>query len=375
MLSAETTLPYHRPPLSKKYLLGRIDRDALAIKPQALYQRQQIEVKLDTIVTRIDRQQRQIVLDNGQTLAYGTLVLATGASARRLPADQGGEAANVFTLRTLDDADRLRPHLQPGRSLLVVGGGYIGLEMAAVARKLGLKVTVVERSDRLLNRVASVETADYFRDLHQQQGVVIHEATGIESVALEAGRIVSVKLTNGACVDVDVVVVGIGVTANVGLAEQAGLDIGLGIEVDEQGRTSDPAIYAAGDCASFQFRGQPIRLESIQNAVDQAEAVAQAIVTPGYRYRPEPWFWSDQYDTKLQTAGLNVGYNEVVYRPSSTRADAASVWYFDDQRLLAVDAINEPATFMIAKALLKSGGAVDRKRLLAVDNLRTLMPA
>lgn len=373
MVSAEDSLPYHRPPLSKKYLPGDIERNSLLIKPASLYQDDQIEVKLGTFVTRIDRSLRHIVLDTGEVLPYQTLVLATGARARKLPSDQGGEGSNVFTLRTLDDADKLRPHMQPEQSLLIVGGGYIGLEMAAVARKLGLKVTLIELSERLLNRVASAETAAYFKSLHESHEVEICEKTGIESVSRAGDKVVSVTLTSGKQLNVDLVIVGIGVEVNNGIAKEAGLTTGLGIEVDETGRTSDPCIYAVGDCASFKFRGQTVRIESIQNAVDQAEAVARSIVDPCARYQPYPWFWSDQYDTKLQTAGLNIGYTKVVYRKSKKRSDAASIWYFDDHRLLAVDAINEPATFMIAKSLLKAGGDLDPDHLESVDNLRTLL--
>tara|TARA_R110000850_G_scaffold83702_2_gene179635 strand:+ start:1707 stop:2939 length:1233 start_codon:yes stop_codon:yes gene_type:complete len=374
IISSELSKPYHRPPLSKKYLLGSVERNNLEIKSEFLYQSQRIDVLLGTTVTEIDRDKRQVVVNGGRRFTYQTLVLATGANARELPEAQGGGASNVLTLRTLDDADRLRPFLKKASSLLVVGGGYIGLEMAAVARSLGLNVTLIELSDRILNRVASAKTAHFFKSLHCREGVVIHENTSIVSVTRQEGKVVSAELSNGVHIDVDFIVAGIGVTVNTSLALRAGLETGLGIEVDEAGRTSDPAIYSAGDCASFEFRGLSIRLESIQNAVDQADSVAQSIVNPGFKYRPLPWFWSDQYDTKLQTAGLNTGYTKSVFRPSTKRNDAASVWYFDDKRLLAVDAINEPSTFMIAKALLKEEICLDAETLSEVDNIRSLLP-
>ncbi|MEP5154379.1 FAD-dependent oxidoreductase, partial [Planktotalea sp.] len=233
------------------------------------------------------------------------------------------------------------------------GGGYIGLEAAAVARKLGVEVTVVEMADRILQRVAAPQTSDFFRAMHTEHGVKIIEGVGLDHLTGET-RVDGAKLADGTELDVDFVIVGVGITPNAALAEEAGLLIENGIAVDEKGRTSDANIWSAGDCASFELRGARRRLESVQNAIDQAEAVAENMMGAGKTYTPKPWFWSDQYDVKLQIAGLNIGYDTIVERRDPNGA-SVSFWYYQGETLLAVDAMNDPRNYMIGKRLIEAG--------------------
>jgi len=284
------------------------------------------------------------------------LALTTGSTPRRLPTAIGGDLAGVFTVRSLEDVDAMVRDFAPGRSVLVVGGGYIGLEAAAVAAKLGLRVTVLEMADRILQRVAAPATSDFFRALHQDNGVEIRESTALETLIGEQGRVTGARLAAGEVIEVDFVVVGIGILPNDGFAEASGLAVDDGILVDAACRTSDPAIVAAGDCARFPLNGGLGRLESVQNAVDQGEAAAESLTGAAIDYRPAPWFWSDQFDVKLQIAGLNTGFETTVTRPGK-REGALSVWYYRGTELLAVDAMNDGATYMIASRLLKAGAS------------------
>lgn len=354
ILGDEPVPPYQRPPLSKKYLLGEMTFDRLTFRPDDWYAGNNVDLRLSTAVTRIDRARRQVILADGSVLDYGTLVLATGATPRRLPAEIGGDLAGVFEVRDKVHADRLAQEMRPGRRLLVVGGGYIGLEAAAVARKLGLDVTLIESSERILRRVASAQTANAMRAIHEEHGVVIRENTGLARLIGENGRVVAAELADGVRLPVDFVVVGIGVTANDALARDAGLETSGGIVVDAFGRTGDPSIHAAGDCAVLPFKGAMIRLESVQNAVDQAEVIAAVIAGQGAPYVPQPWFWSDQYDVKLQIAGYNAGFDETLARPG-TRPGTMSIWYFREGTLIAVDAINDAKAYVTGKKLLESG--------------------
>ncbi len=270
-----------------------------------------------------------------------------------MPAAIGGDLAGVYTVRTLADVDAMEPEFSEGRRVLIVGGGYIGLEAAAVAAKKGLDVTLVEMADRILQRVACRETSDYFRAAHQRHGVTIREGVGLDRLVGE-DRVTSARLSDGTEVPVDFVVVGVGIAPAAALAKAAGLDIENGIKVDAEGRTSDPSIWAAGDCASFPHKGRRIRLESVGNAIDQAECVAANILGAAKGYDAKPWFWSDQYDLKLQIAGLNAGYDRVVTREGEAEG-AASFWYYAGGRLLAVDAVNDPRAYMVGKRLIEMG--------------------
>ncbi|MDR3095575.1 MAG: FAD-dependent oxidoreductase [Paraburkholderia sp.] len=361
LVGEEPAAPYQRPPLSKKYLTGVADADRLLIKARSLYESERITLRAGCRVAAVDRIRKQVLLAGGEWLDYDYLILATGATPRRLPFDQGGDAPNVHTFRTLADAERLRTEMKSGRSLLVVGGGYIGLETAAVARSLGMEVTLVERDQRILGRVASAETAAWFRALHLANGVRICEGAQLQRQAHGDKDGTTAWLANGIAIGAHAVVVGIGVIPETRLAEQAGLRVDNGIVVDSAGRTSDPFIYAAGDCARFLYEGRPIRLESIQNAVDMAEAVARSIIGGAVEYRPVPWFWSDQYSTRLQIAGLNHGYTDVVVR--NTSDTARSIWYYDGPRFIAVDAINDAKAFMTARQWLSAGHSPDAEAI------------
>ena len=306
-------------------------------------------------VRRIDRTSQRVELEDGQAVPYGHLVLATGARPRLLPESVRRGFDNIYAFRTFEDTQRLKAEMQPGRRILVIGGGYIGLETAAVARQLGLEVLLVEQADRILQRVAAEETSAHFRDLHRREGVRVLEGNRLLSLKGADGRATKGVLSGEGEVTFDFAVVGIGVAVNSDLAEEAGLEVDNGIVVDAFCRTSDPHILAAGDCTSFPYNGGRTRLESVQNAIAQAELVADAITgRTGEPYAPVPWFWSDQFSTKLQIAGLNTGYDRVVRRPGR-KEGSLSVWYFRGDRLIAVDAINEPRSYMIGKRWLESG--------------------
>jgi 3-phenylpropionate/trans-cinnamate dioxygenase ferredoxin reductase subunit len=366
LVSEEPVPPYHRPPLSKKYLAESLAPAQILIRAEAWYQEQGATLRLGRRVQRIEREAHCIVLDDGERIGYDRLVLLTGARPRRLPADIGGALHGVLTMRSLADADALAPYLVAGRRLLVVGGGYIGLEAAAVAAGKGLQVTLLEAAPRILQRVAAPATADYFRALHRSHGVDIREGETLRRLLEEGGQVHYAELADGSTIDTDVVLVGIGIDPNVELAAQAGLVLDNGICVDALCRTSDPSILAAGDCCSFELRGQRIRLESVQNANDQAAAAAHTVAGQDKPYAALPWFWSDQYDTKLQIAGLNVGYDDAVVRPGKTER-SLSVWYYRGEQLLAVDAINDAAAYVTAKKLLERGASVPKLSVLDTD--------
>ena len=351
LIGEEDALPYQRPPLSKKYLMKEMSLEQLHLRPERFYADNDIALLLGRKASAIDPAARQIRFGE-EVLAYDQLAITTGAAPRPLPSAQGGGMAGVYTVRNLADVARMAPEFRAGRRVLVVGGGYIGLEAAAVAARLGLKVTLIEAAGRILQRVAAPDTSDYFRRLHADNGVEILEGIGLGG--LEPGEPITATLSDGSRRAVDFVIVGIGVTANDGLAAAAGLACDGGILVDISGRTSDPAIWAAGDCTRLPYRGAMIRLESVQNAIDQAEAVAANMLGANADYIPKPWFWSDQYDVKLQIAGLNSQFDRVVVRPGANEK-ACSHWYFRDGALLAVDAMNEPRSYMVGKRLIETG--------------------
>ncbi|MDE2914738.1 MAG: FAD-dependent oxidoreductase [Paracoccaceae bacterium] len=359
LIGEEPVPPYQRPPLSKAYLLGEWPAERLYLRPEAYYGEQDIELLTGIRVMSIDPDTRTVIVD-GDRLAYDELVLATGARPRDLPSGIGGGLDGVYPVRTLGDVDSMAQEFQAGARVLVIGGGYIGLEVAAVAVKRGLDVTVVEMTDRILQRVAAPQTSEAIRGLHRTRGVDVREGVGVAGLTGQ-GRVDGACLSDGSRIEVDFVIVGIGILPDIALADAAGLDIDNGIRTDSFGRTSVPGIWAAGDCASFPFEGRRIRLESVQNAIDQAEAVADNITGAEAPYQPVPWFWSDQYDLKLQIAGLNTGYSDVVTRREpGTDALRESHWYFcPDGRLLAVDAMNDPRAYMVAKRLIEAGKTPD----------------
>lgn len=362
MIGAEEVYPYQRPPLSKKYLLGEMSFDRLTFRPDNWFAENDVEVRLSTYVEEIDREKKTVRMQDGSVLEYETLALTTGSTPRTLPASIGGELKGVYTVRDKRDADRLADEMKAGRRLLIIGGGYIGLEAAAVARHLGLDVTLIEMADRILARVASKETADIMRAIHKERGVVIREKTGLTRLIGEDDQVRAAELSDGTVIDVDFVIVGIGVTPNDRLAQDCGLDVGNGIIVDEFARTSDRSIFAMGDCALLPWEEARIRLESVQNAVDQAESVAATLAGDARPYSPKPWFWSDQYDVKLQIAGFNLGYDETLVRAGS-REGAVSVWYFRNGMLIAVDAINDAKAYVTGKKMLETGINPEKSRL------------
>jgi len=354
LVGDEPIAPYQRPPLSKAYLIGDMTRDRLLLRPESFYADQNVTLHLGDSVTAIDRDAREIVTRKTR-MPYDALALTTGSVPRLLPAGIGGNLDGVFAVRTLADVDAMAPRFTAGARVLIVGGGYIGLEAAAVAAKLGLRVTLIEMSERILQRVAAPETSDYFRDLHSRNGVDIREGIGLTRLTGD-GAVSGADLSDGTQLPVDFVIAGVGITPATTLAEAAGLEVDNGIKTDAQGRTSDPAIWAAGDCASFPHKGGRMRLESVGNAIDQAELVADNMLGAGKDYTAAPWFWSDQYDVKLQIAGLNTGYDRIVTRRVG---DAVSFWYYAGDTLLALDAMNDPRSYMVGKRLIEMGRSPD----------------
>ncbi|MTH34510.1 NAD(P)-binding protein [Paracoccus limosus] len=368
VIGDEPAPPYQRPPLSKAYLLGQMGLERLTLRAPEWWDEQGIVVHLGEPARRIDRERQMVITDRGE-YRYDQLALTLGANPRRLPAAIGGALPGVHVVRNLADIAALRPALAKGARLVVIGGGYIGLEAAAVARKLGLDVTLVEAAPRILGRVAAAETADLIRDLHRSHGVRIIEGTGITRITGSAA-VEGVELADGRQLPADLVICGIGVTPETALAEAAGLAIDNGVAVDAQGRSTDPAIWAAGDCASFPTALGRLRLESVGNAIDMAEAVAANMLGAGQDYIPKPWFWSDQFEAKLQIAGLNLGHDRVVTRPAE---HGGSVWYFRAGRLVAVDALNDARAYMIGKRLIEAGKSPDPDAITTTPDLKALL--
>lgn len=351
LIGDEQAPPYRRPPLSKAYLSGEIGEDALYLKPMATYEKQNIELRTGVKVTAIDRHAHTITLDNGETIKYDKLALTTGGRARRLPLP-GAEKPNVHYVRTLEDIARLKEQFQEGRRLVIVGGGYIGLEAAAVGIKKGLKVTLVEALPRMLARVTGPELSQYYYGVHTAHGVDIRLGAGVQ--ALEGGETVeAVVLQDGTRIPADLLIVGIGLIPNTEIAEQAGLAVDNGVLVDLYAQTSDPDIVAAGDCTNHEngFLGRRLRLESVPNASEQARVAAASIVGQKVAHAGVPWFWSDQYDLKLQMVGLSQGYDKVVIR-GSMEANNFSAFYLQDGVIISIDCVNRPQDFMIGKKLV-----------------------
>lgn len=354
LIGEEPVPPYQRPPLSKAYLLGDMTLERLFLRPESFYSDNDIDLRMGAKVSAVDPIAQTVTVGD-DVLPYDDLVLTTGSRPHRLPASIGGDLEGVFTVRNLADVDAMAPRFTKGAKVLIVGGGYIGLEAASVAAKLGLNVTLVEMADRILQRVAAPETSSFFRDLHTRHGVDIREGVGLDRL-VGAGAVQGALLTDGCELDVDFVIVGVGIAPETRLADQAGVALDNGISVDEKGRTSQSHIWAAGDCASFPYRGGRIRLESVPNAIELAEIVAANILGLSKEYVAKPWFWSDQYDVKLQIAGLNTGYDSVVTRETD---GATSFWYYAGSTLLAVDAMNDPRGYMIGKRLIEAGKSPD----------------
>jgi 3-phenylpropionate/trans-cinnamate dioxygenase ferredoxin reductase subunit len=355
LVAAEVHPPYQRPPLSKALLLGKMDKSRLLFRQPAFYEAQGIELLLGERVAAVDPAARRVRTAGGRTLAYDALVLATGTRVRPLPV-AGTELDGVVYLRTIEESEALARRIAAAERVVVIGGGFIGLEVAAAARMLGKPVTVLEAADRPMGRVVAPVISRFFAELHRERGVELVMDARIARLEGEAGRVRAVVMEDGGRHPADLVVIGIGVLPNVELAQEAGLACADGIVVDEHGRTSDPHIWAAGECTSHpnRFAGGRARLESVQNAVDQAKAVAAAILGRHQPYDEVPWFWSDQYEIKLQMVGISRGHDRQVVRgdPASGRF---SVFYFEDGRLIAIDSVNRPSDHMAGRRLLAAG--------------------
>ena len=360
LLSAETGLPYQRPPLSKAYLLGSFERPRLFLKADSYYPESGCELILNTGVTAIHRAERVVELSDGRKLDYDKLLLATGARVRRLKCP-GADLPGVHYLKTIADVDGLQDVFQAGKRIAIVGGGYIGLEVAAVGAKRGLDVTVYEAMDRLMARAVSPALSDFYAREHEKAGVKLKLNTGVE--AIEGNGKVERVIAGGQSHDCDIVLVGIGVIACDELAVKAGLGVNDGIVVDRNARTGDPHIWAAGDCTRHVGReGHEIRLECVQNAIDQAKHAALAMAGKPKTYSEVPWFWSDQYDLKLQIAGLARPTDRLVQR-GDPAARKFAVFHLRDGLVAAVEAVNAAPEYMIGKKLIAEGKPVAAEKL------------
>ncbi len=352
LLAAEPVLPYQRPPLSKHYMRGDLDPERLLIRPRSFYHSHRVDVRLNTRVVGIDRDKRCVTTAAGQHVGYSKLVLALGARVREIQV-AGADLDGVVYLRSLADADRIRTLLSRIDSVVVIGGGFIGLEFAAVARTMGKSVVVLEAQERLMARVVAPFVSTYFSQLHQRQGVEVVLSAQVAAILGAAGKVTGVETADGRRFKAGLVLVGIGVLPNVELAAAAGLTCDNGIVVDSHCCTGDADIFAAGDCCNHpnRFAGGRARLESVQNAADQGRVVAININGRAADYDVVPWFWSDQYQVKTQMVGINRGFDQMVVR-GTPDADKFSVLYFNDGRLLAIDSINSPADHMAGRKLL-----------------------
>jgi 3-phenylpropionate/trans-cinnamate dioxygenase ferredoxin reductase subunit len=364
LVGAEKELPYHRPPLSKELLSGQKELDAIRLRPEKIYADNDIELLLGTTALKIDKEQRSLHLHDGRVLQYENLALCTGAKVRQLPLALDSE--RVLYLRTAADVAQLQALAQPGKHAVIIGGGYIGLEAAAVLRKMELEVTVLEMAPRVLARVTSEVLSDYLISLHMMHGVSIKTSTQVNGIQDHEGKL-QVVCNDNAEYLADFVLVGIGVDPNTTLAETAGVNLDDGIVVDEKGCTSVPHIFAAGDCTRHpnRFAGGNVRLESVQNANDQARVVAANMVGKASIYDAAPWFWSDQYDIKLQMAGLNSNYDSTVTRgdPTNSENEGFCVFYLRAGELVAVDSVARPKEFMAGKQLIARGITPDKANL------------
>lgn len=361
IIGDEPYLPYHRPPLSKAYFCGEKSEPELHIRPMSFYEQHNIDLLLGSRVVDIDSNEKKVMLHDGGSVPYSKLALTTGAKVRKIPIP-GNELAGVFYLRDLNDVEQIKKYVGTDKSAVIVGGGYIGLETAASLRKLGMKVTVLEALPRVLQRVTAPEVSEFYSRVHREEGVDIRTEVAIEAIT-GTSKVEAVKLADGGQIDCHLVVIGVGVVPETELAEKAGLTVDNGIVVDEHARTSNPDIVAAGDCTSHHnpIYQRSLRLESVQNATDQARIAAKTLCGKPVVYNALPWFWSDQYDLKLQIAGLSQGFDQVVIRGDTKNGRSFAAFYFHAGRLIAVDAINRPKEFMMSKRALAEGKSADPK--------------
>lgn len=373
IIGDEPYAPYQRPPLSKEFLSGEKDDKEILIRPEAAYEKHGIELRLNQSVVAINSDENTLVLDNGEKLAYDKLALCVGARARKINLP-GSDLDGVYYLRTLDDVKNIKGYLGVKKSIVspravIVGGGYIGLETAAALTNLGVSVTVLEMQERVLARVTALEVSEFYQRVHEEEGTLIRTnvvVSHIEGRHQDSDKHpLRVCCDSGESFDADLVIIGVGVIPNVELAEAAGLAVENGITVDEFAFTSDTNIVAVGDCANHPngLLGRRLRLESVPHAVEQAKTAAASICGLKLPYISYPWFWSDQYDLKLQIAGLNQGFDQVVIRGDREGSRSFVAWYLKQGQLLAADCINRPKEFLVAKQLLSREITVDPVKL------------
>jgi len=362
LIGEEAYLPYQRPPLSKKYLAGELPAERLHFKADSFYDEPNIEVHLDTTIDNIDRAEKSVHASGGGTFSYDKLVLSLGAHPRHIDLP-GVELGGIHYLRTIQDVDLIREQMKSGSSLVIVGAGYIGLEVAAVTAELGLDVTVVEMLDRVMSRVVSEQVSEFYQNEHADHGVKLRLSTGIKGFSGDS-TVHAVDLADGTQIAADLVIIGIGVVPNTELAGDAGLDVSNGIVVNDRCQTSDPDVYAVGDCTYHpnDVIGRQVRLESVHNALEQAKTAAANICGEDLHYAQVPWFWSDQYDLKLQIAGLSQDYDQTIIRGSPEDRSFACL-YLHEGKLIACDAINRPKDFMQSKKLIADHAVIDPARL------------
>ena len=350
IIGDEAHVPYQRPPLSKQYLAGTQLADKVYLRAEKFYADKDIQLMLDTRATHIDPSTKTINLDNGETIAYEKLLISTGSRPRKLSIE-GSDLSGIHYLRTMDDVDGIRADVKPGANLVIVGGGYIGLEVAAVGIELGMNVHVLEMEERILQRVTTPEMSAYYHKLHTDRGVHIHTQTGV--TGFSGNGSVEKVLCGDESFDADIVIVGIGIIPNIEIAEEAGIHCDNGIVVDDHCRTSDPDIYAAGDCTNHPnpLMNKRLRLESVPNAMDQARVSTANMLGDDKVYAAIPWFWSDQYDLKLQMVGFSADGDSQVLRGDMDTHQFA-IFYLKDGKVVAADAVNSPKEFMLCKQLV-----------------------
>lgn len=358
---SENYLPYQRPPLSKKFLLGELDKERLFFKPEKFYRDNNINFFLNSYVAKIEKENKKIFLNNNEEDSYDKLVIATGTKPREIDVDKDS-AKNIFYLRSIDDVLEIKGKVQSSKKVAIIGGGYIGLEVAAILKKLGLSVTIIEMAGRILERVTSQIISDFYTKVHNEEGVKILTNTSVESITKKSKDMEI--LTNNGAISADFVVVGIGVIPCDELASESGLKVQNGILVNEFCETSEKDIYSAGDCTVHpnSYYNKDIRLESVHNAIEQGKTVASSIMNKKTPYNQIPWFWSDQYNLKLQIAGLCIDYDDIIVRGNSDNRSFA-VFYMKDNYMIASDCINCPGEHMMSRRIISDKIIVDKDRL------------
>ena len=367
VVGAEASIPYHRPPLSKDYLAGAKSLEEILIRPVKVYEKSEVEFILDTRVESVNRDNKTIRLSNNETLSYDKLALTVGSKVRKVNLP-GVDLDGVFYLRDLKDVERISAHISAGANAVIVGGGYIGLETAAVLNRKGMNVTVLEMMERVLQRVTAPVVSEFYTRIHGEEGVSVRCGVGVSGFKGN-GRVAKVLCSDGSEFAADLVIIGVGILPNTALAEAAGLEVDNGIVVNDRAQTSDPDIFAAGDCT---FHYNPIydrwvRLESVQNATDQSRVIAGAACGKETSYNAVPWFWSEQYDLMLQIAGLSQGYDEIITRGDPGNGRSFAAFYLKAGKVIAVDAVNRPQEFMFTKKLIPLQKTVDKTRLADAD--------